>query len=92
MAQTKVSRKVVKTMAKGQVTIPAEFREALGIDADKLLNISLVEDHLEITPLRQGEEALRRYTREEVSRFVEEDKLEPDIAQRVRELLRREEL
>lgn len=92
MAQTKVRRKVVKPMAKGQVTIPAEFREALGIDADTLLNISLVEDHLEIVPLRQGEEALRRYTQEEVSRFVEEDKLEPEIAQRVSELLRRGEL
>jgi hypothetical protein len=64
-------------------------REALGIDAETLLSISLVDDHLELSPLRQGQERLRRYTEEDISRFLEEDKLDPKTAQRVRELLRR---
>lgn len=92
MAQSRVRRKIVKPLAKGQITIPVEFRQALGIDAETLLSISLVGEHLEIKPLHQEEEVLRRYTEEEVARFVESDKLEPQVAQRVRELLRRGEL
>lgn len=89
MTETKTSRKVVKALAKGQVTIPSQFREALGIDAETLLSVSLVGDHLEIAPLRQGEEALRRYTEEDISRFLEEDRLDQETARRVRELVRR---
>ena len=91
MTQAKQRRKVIKALAKGQITIPTEFREALGIDAETLLSISLVGDHLELVPLRPGEE-LRRYTDEDISRFLEEDKLDLETAQRVRDLLRREEL
>ncbi|MDO8567996.1 MAG: AbrB/MazE/SpoVT family DNA-binding domain-containing protein, partial [Dehalococcoidales bacterium] len=78
MPQTKTRRKVVKALAKGQITIPNEFRQALGIDAETLLSISLVGDHLEISPLRQGQETLRRYTEEDISRFLEEDKLDEE--------------
>ncbi len=87
MAEATTRRKIVKPLAKGQVTIPVEFRQALGIGAETLLTISLVGDHLEVRPLRQEEE-LRRYTDEEVSRFLKEDKLDRHTAQRVRELLR----
>jgi AbrB family looped-hinge helix DNA binding protein len=89
MAQTKQRRKVIKALAKGQVTIPSEFREALGIDAETLLSVSLVGDHLEISPLRPGEEVLRHYTEEDITRFLEEDKLDQETARRVRDLLRR---
>lgn len=76
-------------MAKGQVTIPSEFREALGIDAATLLSISMVGDHLELVPLRLSEETLRRYTEDDISRFVEEDKLDAETARRIREILGR---
>lgn len=89
MSQAKTLRKVVKALAKGQVTIPREFREALGIDAETLLTISLIGDHLEMAPLRPGEEALRRYTDDDIARFLEEDKLDEETARRVRELLQR---
>ena len=89
MTQTKARRKVVKALAKGQITIPSEFRQALGIDAETLLSVSLVGDHLEIAPLHPGEEALRRYTEEDITRFLEEDKLDQETARRVRDLLRR---
>ena len=87
MAKIKTHRRVMRALAKGQVTIPREFREALGIDAETLLNVSLVGDHLEIAPIRPEEE-LRRYTEEEIDRFLEEDKLDQNTARRVRELLR----
>ncbi len=92
MVQAKPRRKVIKALAKGQITIPSEFREALGIEAETLLSITLVEDRLEVTPLRQGEDALRRYTEEDIARFLEEDKLDEETARRVRELLQRGEL
>ncbi|MBI4288105.1 MAG: hypothetical protein HY671_06755, partial [Chloroflexi bacterium] len=62
------------------------------ISAETLLTISLVGEHLEISPLRHGETALRRYTEEDVARFLEEDKLDEKTARRVRDLLRRGEL
>ena len=86
MTQAKTRRKVVKALAKGQVTIPSEFREALGINAETLLSVSLVGDHLEIAPLHPQEE-LRGYTEAEINRFLEEDKLDQETARRVRDLL-----
>ncbi len=92
MGQTRKQRKVVKSLAKGQITIPSEFREALGIDAETLLAITLTGDHLEIVPLRQTEEELRRYTEDDIARFLAEDKLDDDVARRVRDLLQRGQL
>lgn len=91
MVQASPRRKVVKTLAKGQITIPTEFRKVLGIEAETLLSISLVDDHLELTPLRETEDSLRRYTDEDISRFLEEDKLDGETARQVRQLLRRGE-
>lgn len=87
MTQTKRRYKVVKTLAKGQVTIPSEFRDALGIRAETLLSISLVGAHLELAPLRSADE-LRRYTEQEIARFLQEDKIDRATARRVHHLLR----
>lgn len=82
-------RKVVRTLPKGQITIPSEFREALGIGSDTLLDVELVGDHLEIAPLAGTAEKLRRYTDEDIARFLEEDKLDRKTARRVRSLIKR---
>lgn len=87
MADPKVRRKVIMTQARGQVTLPSEFRDALGIGVDSLLSISLVGDHLEIAPLSQGNTPLRRYTDEEITKFLEDDRLDEQTAQRVKLLL-----
>ena len=80
--------KIVKPLAKGQLTIPVEFRRRLGIDESTLLNITLAGDRLEITPLRVGEEArLRRYSDEQIARFLKEDKIDASTARTVRRLL-----
>jgi AbrB family looped-hinge helix DNA binding protein len=89
MTRPAVQRKIVRPLAKGQITIPAAFRKALGIGRDTLLEVSLTGDHLEIAPVSQGADILRRYTEEEVARFMEEARLEPEVAERVRLLLRR---
>jgi AbrB family looped-hinge helix DNA binding protein len=92
MVQAKQRRKVVKTLAKGQVTIPREFREALEINSDTLLSITIVGDHLEIMPLRQGQDTLRHYTEEEIARFLDEDKIDRETANKVRKLIQHGEL
>ena len=82
-------RKVVRTLPKGQITIPREFREALGIGPETLLGVELVDDHLEIAPLGETGEKLRRYTNDDIARFLEEDKLDRVTARRVRALIKR---
>jgi len=42
---------VVKTHAKGQIIIPKEIRDNLGIRPGKALSVKLVNDHVEIRPL-----------------------------------------
>ena len=42
---------VVKTYAKGQIVIPKELRDALGIRPGKRLSLKLVNDHMEVRPL-----------------------------------------
>ena len=43
--------RVVRPLRRGQLTIPAEFRRRLGIDDDTLLQLTLQEDKIEITPV-----------------------------------------
>jgi len=45
-------RKLVKQLRHGQITIPKEFRDALGLDKDDLLSIALSEGKLEIEPVK----------------------------------------
>lgn len=80
--------KVVRPLAKGQITIPAEFRQKLGIDANTLLDISLVEGKLEIIPIRiRRAEPLREYTDDDIQQFLEADKIDAQTAGKVKELL-----
>ena len=82
--------KIVKPLAKGQITIPVEFRRRLSIDADTFLQLTLKEGKIEILPLRlvpEGEALLREYTDEEIQRFLEEDRLAPETVAKVRQLL-----
>ena len=44
--------KIVRPLRSGQITIPADFREKLGIDADTLLQISLMQGELRIKPVK----------------------------------------
>ena len=88
MERKRQMSKIVRSLPKGQITIPAQFRERLGIDQDSLLNIILLEDRLEVVPVRIGEqESLREYTDEEIKTFLQEDKIDPETAGKVRKLL-----
>lgn len=81
---------VVKPLAKGQITIPVEFRRRLNIGTDTFLQLTLKGEKIEIVPLRlvpKGEPLLREYTDEEIQRFLEEDRLDPETLEKVRFLL-----
>ena len=41
----------VKTHAKGQIIIPKDIRDSLGIKPGKEVSVALVDDHVEIRPL-----------------------------------------
>lgn len=43
--------KIVKPLRSGQITIPSAFREKLGMNADTLLQISLISGELRIKPV-----------------------------------------
>lgn len=45
-------RKIVKQLRHGQITIPKELREALGLQEEDLLAITLSEGRLELEPVR----------------------------------------
>jgi len=89
MGQAKPLSKLVKPLPKGQITLPIEFRRRLKIDDKTILSLSLKGSKIEIVPLRPlpQKEAMREYTDDEITRFIEEDRLDPKTAERVRVLL-----
>ncbi|NIM95006.1 MAG: AbrB/MazE/SpoVT family DNA-binding domain-containing protein [Anaerolineales bacterium] len=88
MAKEDLTR-LVKPYAKGQITIPADFRERLGIDENSILQLELKGSKIEITHLKivDGDQLLREYDDSEIEAFLEEDKIDKETADRVRELL-----
>jgi bifunctional DNA-binding transcriptional regulator/antitoxin component of YhaV-PrlF toxin-antitoxin module len=91
MAATKPLTKLVRPRAKGQITLPTEFRRRLKIDDKTILSLSLKGSKIEILPLRPlpEQELMREYTRDEIKRFLKEDRLDPRTAEKVRRLLGR---
>lgn len=47
--------KIVKSLRSGQLTIPVDFREKLGINGDTLLKITLMDGELRIKPVKAVE-------------------------------------
>jgi bifunctional DNA-binding transcriptional regulator/antitoxin component of YhaV-PrlF toxin-antitoxin module len=87
--------KVVRSLRSGQITIPVEFRKALDIHDDTLLQMTLVDGELRMRPVavreQQGSAWLRELyeyfapVREEVlRRGISEEELNADIDAAVR--------
>jgi len=85
----KALTRIVRPQAKGQITIPADFRERLGIDQDTFLQLTVRGSTIEVSPLRLAKEGsdLRDFDRSELDAFLEEDKIDAKTAARVRRLL-----
>jgi AbrB family looped-hinge helix DNA binding protein len=84
--------RVVQLPARGQITIPTEFRRRLGLEDGALLRMRLVGDKIEIEPLAMTEAGLRLYTDEELRQFQAEDKIDAESVAAVRRLLAAGEL
>jgi AbrB family looped-hinge helix DNA binding protein len=85
---TKEGRKrLVKSSAKGRVTIPADFRERLGIGENTILQMELKSSCIVVTPLRMVDEdrLLWNYDTLQVEDFLEEDSIDPETAAKVRD-------
>ena len=81
-------RRVVRPLAKGQITIPVAIRRALDITESSLLEVTVEGDRVVISKLNEpGADALHIYSDEEIAEFLEEDRITAEIAQRVRGLM-----
>jgi len=91
MAETKPLTKLVRPLSKGQITLPVEFRRRLRIDDRTILSLTLKGSKIEILPLRPlaENEPLKEYSKDEIERFVKEDRLDRKTAKKVRKLLGR---
>jgi len=78
--------------ARGQITLPTEFRKRLGLAEGDLLQISLAGDRIEIRPVVPPGQKLREYTEAEIQQFLEEDRIDEGTAAAVRRLLASGEL
>lgn len=57
MPEKEPMTKIVRQLRSGQVTIPADFRQELGIGEDTLLQMTLVAGELRIRPVQVRESA-----------------------------------
>src|SRR3954462_2281889 len=84
MKEGKSVTRIVRPLRGGQITIPAAFREELGITGDSLLQVTLAGGELRIKPVQATETAAgspwlkklyRRFApvREEAGRYGEEE-------------------
>jgi bifunctional DNA-binding transcriptional regulator/antitoxin component of YhaV-PrlF toxin-antitoxin module len=85
----KALTRIVRPQAKGQITIPADFRERLAIDQDTFLQLTLRGSTIEVSPVCLAKDGaiLRDFDRKELDTFLEEDKIDAKTAARVRRLL-----
>ncbi len=84
-----VRGKVVRPLPKGQITIPIAMRRALGITDSSLLEINVEGQKIVISKLgTSSESSFRVYSDREIDEFLAEDRITPETAERVRELIR----
>lgn len=88
MAQKPLTR-IVRSQAKGQTTVPIEFRKRLGIDQNTFLRLTLRGSGIEVSPVQLGREGtlLRDFDQKELDAFLEQDTIDAKIAAKVRRLV-----
>jgi AbrB family looped-hinge helix DNA binding protein len=89
MSETEPLTRLLRPRARGQITIPVEFRRRLRIGENTILRVTLRGLKIEILPLQTEvrDRPLRDYGQDEIGRFLKEDRLEVRTAKKVRHLL-----
>ncbi len=80
---------LVKPLAKGQITIPVEFREQLGITRNSYLKAEVKAGKLVLSPVQLAEEEkyLRSYSEKQIKDFLAADKLDKKTYAKVKRYL-----
>ena len=88
MARKQTETKLVRLQAKGQITLPAQFRRRLNVGEDTILRVTLDRDSITIRPLRSEstDPPLREFSQADIDRFLREDRLDRATAAKVRQL------
>ena len=81
--------KVVRTQAKGMVTIPVEFREKLGISEDSLLQAELTSKGVLFVKLEYPNTETAFYTDKEVEEWIADDRLDAKSIKKLEQLLKK---
>ena len=79
--------KIVKTQTKGMVTIPAEYREKLGIDANSLLEAKLVDEGVLFVKLEIPNFEPEIYSDKQIEEWMKADKMDAKTAKKLAKLL-----
>lgn len=83
---------IVKTLNKGQVTIPAKIRKKLGIKKDDYLRAYVRDKKLILEPVSFREEGVEKYIRtfsdKRIKEWLELDKLDPETQKKAEKLLK----
>lgn len=87
--------KIVKIQTKGMVTIPVEFREALGIDEQSVLQARIVNGgvlfvKMSYQPLskKSGQSASELYSDAQIRTWLQQDKLDARTAAKLKKILK----
>ena len=81
--------KVVKTQSKGMVTIPIEYREKLGIEANSLLKAELVDNGVMFVKINYEPEESEIYSDKKIKEWMKTDKLDAETAKKLKKLFKK---
>lgn len=81
--------KIVRTQNKGMITIPANFRETLGIDTDTFLEARLIDNGIMFVKINTKlQQPSNLYSEKEINQWLKDDKLDLKTAQKIKRLLK----
>ena len=80
---------IIKPLAKGQITIPVSFRQALKINEQTLFQAQLKDDGIFLTPVNLDwkEKYIREFSEEEIKQWIKDDKLDKKTLKKIKKYL-----
>jgi len=77
----------LKVLGKGMVTLPKKWRDDLGIDTGDVVKAKKEGNKVIIEAGKTGNVPYRIYTKAEIEEFINEDKLESELAEKIQKKL-----
>ena len=73
---------LVRVQSKGLITLPKKIRDEVGFQENSHLKITTENGRVILEPAKTFSSPIRVYTDEEIAQFLEDDKLDPDLAKK----------